>query len=206
VEFLSRVWSYTRLAALVGIGALVAALGCGLGGGGDEGNTVSSLTAAGWSAFEVGDYVRARERFEEALDLDGRFADAYNGLGWSLAKLDDLDEALANFQTAMDEGPSLIDPLAGRAIVFSDSEDSEEAVTTASLLLAADPDYVFAHDASVSAADIRMVKAKAHCNLGEFAEALYEVQRIEPSFYVDISTTEGRRMLLEKIEELIDLV
>lgn len=179
--------------------------GCSLGGS-EDGETPGSLAGQGWSAFGAGDYARARDRFEDALDLDAHYADAYNGLGWSLAKLDDLDGAVENFDAALDESQSLRDPLAGKAIVCADSDRSEEAVTAAALLLAADAEYVFSHDPSVSAADIRMVKAKAHCNLAQFAEALYEVQEIEPSFYVNVSTTDGRRALLEKIEELINTV
>jgi tetratricopeptide (TPR) repeat protein len=185
--------------------AIAVLVGCSLGGS-EDGETPGSLAGQGWSAFEAGYYARARDRFEDALDLDAHWADAYNGLGWSLAKLDDLDGAVENFDAALDEDESLRDPLAGKAIVCVDSDQSEEAVSAAVALLAADAGYVFSHDPSVSAADIRMVKAKAHCNLGQFAEALHEVQEIEPSFYVNVSTADGRRVLLEKIEELINTV
>jgi hypothetical protein len=117
-----------------------------------------------------------------------------------------LDEALVSFSTALSENTSLLDPLAGEAIVRSDSEENAGAVDAAGRLLSADDQYVFSHDPTVSAADIRMIKAKSHCALGEFASALQEVQMIDPTFYVDVSTTEGRRALLEKIEELIDQV
>ena len=71
-----------RLISMACLCSIVVVLGCGGDGGGPT-DTASSLTAAGWTLFEQGEYELAIDKFGRALGLDADYADAFNGLGYS---------------------------------------------------------------------------------------------------------------------------
>ena len=60
-----------------------------------------ALTRAGKRALEQRQLARARALFHEAIELDGRNAEAIAGLGWTLLSLGELDTSAAQFRRAL---------------------------------------------------------------------------------------------------------
>ncbi len=60
-----------------------------------------ALTRAGKRALEQRQLARARALFHEAIELDGRNAEAIAGLGWTLLSLGELDTSATQFRRAL---------------------------------------------------------------------------------------------------------
>jgi tetratricopeptide (TPR) repeat protein len=131
------------------------------------------------------------------------YADAYNGLGWCYLLNDDLATSLSNFESALSYDYSLTDASAGATLAATDLGSNSDAVDYANRVIDENSTYVFSHLSRVSIEDIRLAKAKSAAALGDFEEALSEVQEIESSFSADPLTSEGQAAILAKIEELI---
>jgi len=150
------------------------ALGCGGGGGGGPGKTAESLTADGWALFEQGKYEEAIDKFNEALELDETYADAYNGLGWSYAKLDQLSDALSAFADCIANGMNDADPYAGRAPVYRDYDQPnhfEIAISAATTALFQERRYVFSHDSSFDWHDLMIILAQSYFGISDYTNA-----------------------------------
>ena len=50
--------------------------------------------------------------------------------------------------------------------------------------------------------DLILLRAMSYYAIADFASSLGEVRRLQPSFYADVDTVEGRAALAEKIETL----
>jgi tetratricopeptide (TPR) repeat protein len=168
------------LFSAVCVGLVLLALGCGGDGGGGPSDTASSLTAAGWALFEKGEYGGAIGKFDQALDLDATYADAYNGLGWSNAKLDSLKESLAAFGECITFNQTLADAYAGCAAVYRDYETEpahfDSAVASAYEALTLQAAYSFGHDAAFDWHDLRIIMAQSYYGLSDFTDAAEQVE------------------------------
>lgn len=160
-------------------------------------------TNQGWTHFEAGDLDSAEYYFNDATLWDMTYADAYNGLGWCYLLNDDLATSLSNFESALAYDFSLTDASAGATLAATELGSHNDAISYADRVIDENSAYVFSHLSSVSIEDIRLAKAKSAAALGDFEEALSEVQEIEPSFSADPLTSEGQAAILAKIEELI---
>jgi tetratricopeptide (TPR) repeat protein len=155
-----------------------------------------------WTYYEDGEYDKAILEFEDVIDTEPDNAEAYNGLGWCYGILCSLSTSVAYFDTSLQLQSSLVDPYAGLTFSYADIPDDHNAIISATTLIQRDSLYFFGHDNDITWHDVRLVKAKSLCNLGDFASALTEVQVLDNSFNCDVSTPEGRRALLQKIESL----
>jgi tetratricopeptide (TPR) repeat protein len=161
------------------VACLLTAFGCGGEGGGGPSDTAASLTSAGWTLFEKGEYEAAITKFNQALGLDPAYADAYNGLGWSNAKLDSLGKSLVSFGLCITRDDDLTDAYAGCAPVYRDYEAEpahfDSAIAFASDALIMDDTYSFSHDTSFDWRDLLIIRAQSHYGLGEFLDARDDV-------------------------------
>lgn len=177
---------------------------------------VQQLVERGWTNFETQNYDSSYIIFLNATEIDPNYAEAWVGLGWASLKLYDLSLAHESFVNALAIQDTLLDAMSGLAIGDSDPIPDESiyqspmdtlltySIYYANQVLEEDTNYVFPHDQVVDAYLLRLVKARAQCSLGWFSEALTTVQEIEPDFYADVSTPEGRSLLISEIEYLID--
>lgn len=130
-------------------------------------NSAFAVTALGWVSWEAADYVTARSLFEDALNFDGNYADARNGLGWTSLKEGNLTQAGTFFDGAIADGLTAQDARVGGLTVYKEiAGQIVKAAGLGSAALAADPTYVFAHDATVNAALVRVMLAQAHFRVG----------------------------------------
>ena len=151
----------------------------------------------------------AIEDFKDVIEDEPDNGEAYNGLGWCYGLLCSLSTSVDNFNTALEKDSTLVNPYAGLAFVYSELPDHQSAVNSATTLIQKDPLYQFAHISSpddISVDDVRLVKAKSLCSLGDFSQALAEVQILNPSFSCNVSTPEGREALLSEIERLRGII
>jgi tetratricopeptide (TPR) repeat protein len=155
-----------------------------------------------WSYYEDGEYEKAIIEFEDVIDAEPDNAEAYNGLGWCYGIICSLSTSIAYFDTALQLQSSLVDPYAGLAFSYADIPDDNHAVSSATELILRDALYFFGHDNDITWHDVRLVKARSLCNLGDFTSALAEVQVLNSSFTCNVSTPDGRRALLQEIERL----
>jgi tetratricopeptide (TPR) repeat protein len=161
---------------------MVVVLGCGGDDGGGPSDTAASLTAAGWTLFEQGEYDLAIDKFERALELDADYADAFNGLGWSHAKLDLLADALENFGMCVTSDSDLTEGYAGCAPVYRDYDTEpahfDSAAAFASTALTQEPSFEFSHDEDFNWRDLRLIMAQSYYGLGEFLLAKDQVDAL----------------------------
>lgn len=151
--------------------------GCGGGGGDGNGPTDEELaaeyTAAGWTAFEAGDFEEAEGHFSDALEKVETYAPAHLGFGWCRALGGDYAGASTSFDAAIANGLSGADPYAGKAAALRDivPADHAGAIEAATLALGAAPTYQFSHDASFDWRDLMLILAQASFALGDYATA-----------------------------------
>lgn len=168
------------------------------------GPTAEEITNDAWQLYEQSQYSEALAKFNEAISTDDTYADAHNGQGWSYAELDSLSKSVSGFENCTSLDNNLSDAHAGLALVYADLPDDSACINSANTLIQQEPSYEFSHKTSVTIEDIRIVKAKSCCNIGDFATALSEIQIIDPSFDADPESPAGQQAILNKLEDLID--
>ncbi len=182
---------------------------CG-GCGGDDGGggpppppTDQEVLAAGWDAFEAGDLAEADDQFRELLARGALTVEAHNGLGWRFLYGGEQDSAYVHFErirmVETDSSALELEIHAGWVLVVDTYNTPWEVI-----LMSEDfgEDWVFAHDATLTGADIIVLRAANYYAWGRFADSLGEVQRLAPTFDADVDTPAGRAALAAKIEEL----
>lgn len=185
----------------------------GCGGGGDTGGgtpepTYEELVAQAWDAFEAADYAQAATGFGEALALDPGGVEAHSGRGWCRMILGDHAGSDADFGEASAGAAAdavRADLFAGWAFlanVYSPADDFAASNERVGQALALDPAWSFTHRSDLDHDDLYVLRAMNHYALGEFAESLVEVRRVEPAFDVDVDTPAGQAALAVKIEEI----
>lgn len=163
---------------------LLLAIGCSGKGTGPQ-TTAAADLAAGWSAFEAGQYTRARSHFLSAINKDGSLADAYSGLGWSHALLDSLGSAAIAFQNGLNRDADLTDAHAGFAVVSRDlsgnQSDLDQAIASAQAVITADAGWRFSHMTSVDYLDMHLIMAQSYYRKGgsSFSDAQAQVDILE---------------------------
>jgi len=149
---------------------------------------VSELVASGWEFFEQTppDYVSALEQFSLAVSLNPNSVEAYIGRGWTYARqafgADDDKYSLAadDFTNAVTRNNEKIDAWAGLALVQLVLNNYNEAITSADAVLNINVNYVFSHDAEITAADLKLVKAHAYFFLGDYEEVVSLLNNLQP--------------------------
>lgn len=139
------------------------------------------LTAEGWIAFEVGDFVLAAAKFDSAVQSDPEFVDAYNGSGWANARLGNFDKAGESFDVVLNLDGQLVEANAGAALTFHALNRFDDAIEKANFVLDVQPDFVFFHDPAVDALDIRITLALSYFSVGNFNQAAAQMDVIDPA-------------------------
>ncbi|MEZ5063464.1 MAG: hypothetical protein R3B81_01965 [bacterium] len=165
--------------------------------------------AAGWTAFEAGNFDPARSQFLAAVAADPAPLEGWMGLGWTELRRSDPDAAHDAFESGSDKNGSdaqRADLLAGWAFGwsarstqagrFSESNARIDEVETLTST------WSFAHAPGLDADDLVLLAAENHFALGAFAASLARVQVLDPAFTADIGTPAGQAALAAKIEAL----
>ncbi len=209
---MSRRWFPGRALARTGLPVwflvifLAAGCGGGDGGTGPDGPTAASLTAEGWDAFETGDLAAADTSFAAALDLDADFADAYTGRGWVALRGEDYDGAGQHFFTAINKDFSARDARAGRLLAEAAKDHLDTVLDEGSAFVTAQPDYVFSHDPTYSASDIRWLVARAALDAGDYETAAGQLDALTTGEVPDPEEAGFLEAALALLEELRDRV
>ena len=195
------------LLSVIALGIVLITIGCDKKEGPSEAKvTADDLVQQGWINFEYLDYIASLKDFEDAINLDDRHSDAYNGAGWSAAKIPrKMNEAGDYFATSLSLDTTRYDALGGWVFVVYQQGDSagwEAAIRKGDSLLYHRQVWQFHHEKSIDFNDIRLVMANSYLNLGEFEQSLEIVQLLNSSFEADVTTPIGRRELREEIERL----
>ena len=142
----------------------------------------SDFSQYGWKYYENGDYVEAREWFQEALREDSTFADAYNGAGWSLGHLGQADSARYYFSSWISQADEtsdyLLDYYAGLAFSYNALGNDQQALFNAQSNFFGKQDLVseeiwcFCHRKDINQIDVRLIQAVSEFRLGKFSDCL----------------------------------
>jgi len=170
------------------VASLVLLAGCGGGGGGGTVAPPADPLAAGWAAFEAGDYVQARAHFADARAANPGTAEPLTGLGWSLMSLspDSLTAAVSRFGQAIAIDAGATDPLAGRAaaeralatrtiVTTTAGTHDSLAIASADAVLALALHWEFPHRSTIDWHDLRLIIAEASFARRDYARANLEV-------------------------------
>lgn len=131
-------------------------------------NSEVSLTTAGWAAWELGDYAAAELLFNDALNFNADYADAYNGMGWSDLRQGEIESAVTRFEAAIDNGLTSQDAYVGALAVYRDIPGNLVIAMSYGLtIIGNDPQYVFSHDTTIDIDVVRLMLAQVFFRLGE---------------------------------------
>jgi tetratricopeptide (TPR) repeat protein len=101
--------------------------------------------AKGWLANEQSDFVQAASEYREALKLDPKFAEAYNGLGVAYLNQEDEDAAIESFRKALELSPNLIHARINLALAYFEQGQIDEAIRENERALVINPDIAEVH-------------------------------------------------------------
>lgn len=99
-----------------------------------------SLYGKGMKAYEAGQFEKSVKLFKEALDIDPKFAFAWDNLGLSYRNLGKFDEALAAYQKSLEVDPYGTMPLQNIAVVYEYKEEYDKAIEAYQRLAEIDAD------------------------------------------------------------------
>jgi tetratricopeptide (TPR) repeat protein len=144
------------------------------------------LVDEGWGAFETGDWEASLAKFQLAHQASPGGVLALEGLGWALLRLYRLEESLGFLAQAIAIQPGRTDCLAAATLASGALGRCDDTVTRGRQLLALAGDaYVFSHDESVGASDIRYCLVICLMAAGDLEGALAEAKAIDPSIDLD---------------------
>ncbi len=173
--------------------------------GGEVSKTPQDRVNEGWTAFESGDYSTAVVSFEEALEEDNTLWEAHHGLGWTLARLGNSGQAVNHFLNAISQNPASLSAKAGLALIYNAQMQYNNSNQRSGEVLQMNAQWIFEHDNRVDWKDLVILRAENFFALGQFAESLEEVRKLNPGFSTDVSTTNGQADLAAEIERLIQM-
>ena len=171
---------------------------------------VDDFVEYGWALYAERDFEGALAHFLEGLAMDPNYIDGYNGAGWCYVEFNKPDTAIIFFNNGLDlitidSSQVRFEMLAGIALSYHVSGDYVRAISRGAELIEFRPVFEFSHNWRIDYAEITIMLASANFANGDFAAALGWVQNLDEDFIVDISTNEGRALLIKKIETLQDL-
>jgi tetratricopeptide (TPR) repeat protein len=165
------------------------------------------LTSQGWQAFEGKDYSKAITLFQQALNNNNLYVDAYNGLGWAYGRQDLLEKSQHNFDMALGLEHNFIDAYAGRSFVSLALEKYQEAIMAVSTVEQQGTIfYVFRHDNNISLNDLMLVKAESFFKLGDYSSAQIIIDELDPDNQLDPANPSYIEDLSLAIENLWNII
>lgn len=164
---------YHRLGIMLIVMAAWWCVGCS-----DNGVKHPDDLAAGWNAFEEGEYDAAISSFHTVVASDSNSTEGYTGLGWAYALSGQLDSANEYFAAAIDIDTKTASAFAGQCAIYLAYGAYDDAIANAEAALAVDPEWSFAHDPNINYYDLHLILAQAYYARGAngYANALAEVK------------------------------
>ncbi|HXE55871.1 MAG TPA: tetratricopeptide repeat protein, partial [Tepidisphaeraceae bacterium] len=86
--------------------AITAILIIAFAGGPTKLESAASFEHQGWAAWQGGRLAEAKEKFEQAVKLDPKLVNAWNGLGWAQFNAGDTDAGEKAFRKALELEPN----------------------------------------------------------------------------------------------------
>ncbi|MCF7825844.1 MAG: hypothetical protein K9N29_04275 [Candidatus Marinimicrobia bacterium] len=171
---------------------------------------VDDFVEYGWTLYAERDFERALAHFLEGLTMDPQYIDGYNGAGWCYVEFNKPDTAIIFFKNGLDlitidSSQVRFEMLAGIALSYHVTGDYVRAISRGEELIQYRPVFEFSHNWRIDYAEITLMLASSYFAQGDFAAALEWVQNLDETFFVDVTTNEGRANLIKKIETLQDL-
>jgi tetratricopeptide (TPR) repeat protein len=167
---------------------------------GDDGQTADEATSTGWDNFQSGNLENAITNFEEAIDIDNSFVEAYVGLSFAYALNNQLNAAALSAQSGLDVDDQEADLHAVLGLVnnaLGSFASSNESIEDA---LDLEADWTFGQGLGMTKQSLEITAAQNFVNLRNYAQALAWLQKISPNFNPDLNTTDGLALLLTEIE------
>jgi hypothetical protein len=164
--------------------------------------TYQQIVADGWTLFTQKQYLQARDKFAEAKANDATRAEAYAGSGWSLFKLFDLTQADTEFSAGSSKSNPPANLFAGWAFLLNAQKDYAGSNGKIELTLSKDSTWSFSYGITLRVKDLRILKAENFFMLGNFAQSLSEVRKVNAAFNADVTLTTGVAQLAQEIERL----
>ena len=179
--------------------------------GPSEGITIYDIVRDGWYYYEQGEYEYALSKFDQAVKIDNRYADAYNGLGWTYLALQNVSVSLSNFEKMIDINENGIDGWVGETFTYFElgmyNKSNESALMAVSLdsskfdLII--PDYIFSHNSVVTAKALRITMALNYFYLGDFEQSYFILREyINSTINLDTKAEDFPEKLLNELEKL----
>jgi tetratricopeptide (TPR) repeat protein len=126
------------------------------------------LSNVGAALVELGRFELARSFYGKAIDIDAKFADAYNNRGVSFEREGKPAEAIADFELAIALRPGFVSALLNAGIAKQSLGQHREAIAHYDQILALVPDHL----------DALYNKARGYDQLAKFGEAVVWFDRV----------------------------
>ncbi|MEE8335586.1 MAG: hypothetical protein V3S48_04030, partial [Candidatus Neomarinimicrobiota bacterium] len=114
---------------------------------------------------------------------DNLHAESLTGSGWSNAFLREYSTASADFNKVLNFSLSsaiILDAQAGLVIVENIRGKYTVVIALATELLDSNPAYEFSHKTSINYSDIRLARAQAYFNSGDFINCALDLDILDP--------------------------
>ena len=140
-------------------------------------------TADGWTHWKNGEYEEAEESFNNAIEVDSTYSDAYNGLGWTYLRMQMFTSSINNFNTVkmLETGTQVAyEALAGAAVSFFETDDFANSIASAKEVADNDPDYKFefSRDKSITSFDIHLLLAMDYFESIDMTNCVKEINEM----------------------------
>jgi len=149
---------------------------------------------AAWDLYTQGNYEEAITEFEAS----GEDAGSQMGIGWCHLRLGNMSAADAAFAQAEE----LNGGLAGWAIAKWGLEDYAGCIEKGEDLMDRKPTFSFSRDRTINFRDIRWHMAESYLQEADLANAISNIQILDPGFSANTDDPDIEQTLLAKLEEL----
>ncbi|MFH1277393.1 MAG: hypothetical protein ABIK65_03330 [Candidatus Eisenbacteria bacterium] len=193
-----------RIVAAIALLPAALLIGCGDENPGPQVDPVVEKLDAGWALFSAGDYTGAIIEFDEAVAMNGGIGDGHNGRGWSYLRLDSLETALDAFNMAVAKGFVGADAQAGRCVILNRFDEYRQCVFAGQAVLAIDSRFELEADITVDVRDVRLSMAQSYFALGEYLEALDQIEAVDSAILLNPNSATFVLELIRAIENLTE--
>lgn len=173
-------------------------------------NNIENYMEEGWDYYQNGQYENAISSFNNVLQRQADYLNAYVGIGWAHYKLGNLDETASNFAFVVslakiqDKQDALAEAYAGLSLtgvqrkIMAEAENdmvtmvdvtNNEIAQYGKLLTEIEPDYQHAYDPEeINGSNIQMEMAKAYYSIKYFYDAIWTVDQMQSGALSDLLT------------------
>jgi len=99
----------------------------------------------GFSAADKGDFDKAIQNYDKAIELKPDYAEAYNNRGVAYGEKDDFDKAIQNYDKAIELKPDYAKAYNNRGVAYVEKRDFDKAIQNYDKAIELKPDYAEAY-------------------------------------------------------------